>query len=142
MLPGTCLTPCCVTGIASRLPRLTVEKDSQLQARNAGLPCPMGLSRLSPGTFLMVRICSATLICHCFLGICSCRGRKRDTFVSCKKFTSYLHFRLSCGLYQACSTCCRRALPKNFKEKRDDPNSYFIQSVDNTKMKKVGFGVF
>lgn len=39
---------------------------SLLQPGKAGLPCPVGLSALSPGTLLMVRICSATLICLWF----------------------------------------------------------------------------
>lgn len=47
-----------------------------------------------------------TLVLNMYL----CRGRKRDTFVSCRKFTSYLPFRLSCGRYQTCSACCRRTL--------------------------------
>lgn len=51
---------------------------------------PMGLSRLSPRTYLIFRVCFATL----FLCMYMCRGRKRDIFLSYSKFTLVANLRI------------------------------------------------
>lgn len=134
MLPGTCLTLCCVAGIASRLLRLTGEKDSLLQPRKSGSPCPMGL--LPNGQDLL---CNSHL--SLLLGICLCRRRKRDRFVSSQvMYTSGFPV----GFTRHAQPVAEEHFLKFWKRKKDDPNSYFIQSVDSTKnekkKKKIGLG--
>lgn len=129
MLPGTCLTLCCVTGIASS------GKSLPASARESRAPLPPGALRALTWHFPNGQHLLCTSHLPLVLGIYLCRGRKRDTFVFCRKLTSYLHFRLSCGLYQTCSTCCRRTPSKSLKEEKDvHLNSYFIQGVDDTKI--------
>lgn len=114
-------------------------KSLPASARESRAPLPPGALRALTWHFPNGQHLLSNSHLPLVLGIYLCRGRKRNTFVSCRKLTSYLHFRLSCGLYQTCSTCCRTS--KILREEKYDLSSYFIQGVDDTEMKKKMLGL-
>lgn len=117
----------------------------------AGFPRPVRFSGLSPRTYLMFRIWSATPIRHCFYA-CICEREGKGTCWSHSKFTSVRNFRLFLSALPNMLNLSQKNTLLKFKslkmiiytyiesrDRDDDLHSCFIRCVHNTEMKKVRF---